>query len=190
MNGEITVLVNGAVQWRFHPHQMTADEVITLRQAQYPPVPIGAELLVDGQPLGTVRCVRREVFNRWALVFDPVDGSRQTVDGGDGASASISQEIIASGDAVVSVDLSRSDIPDSAVVGLAVVDGAVEVTVGTPIAALADHLDPRVMGTVEQLADTVEELNAKTDAALRAIDGIGPKRLEEIRAACAAALHG
>ncbi|HET19256.1 MAG TPA: hypothetical protein ENO16_01420 [Chromatiales bacterium] len=61
---------------------------------------------------------------------------------------------------------------------------------GTPISALADLLDPRVLGTVEQLADSVEELNAKTDEALRAIDGIGPKRLEEIRAACDAALNG
>lgn len=140
---EIAVLVGGAVQWRFIPHgPIRADEVMTPRCAQYPPIPIGAKLLWDSQPLGTVRCVRREPFSRYAIVFDPVP-------------------VIESA-------------PDS----------------GTPISALEAYLDPRAFGTVVQLADTVEALSAKTDEMLRAIDGIGPKRLREIRAACEAALAG
>ena len=141
---EITVLVNGAVQWRFTPYGFEADAVVTQRTPQYPPVPVGAELLQDGEPLGTVRCVQRRQFNRWAIVYTPV---------GVEPEASISREIFA-----------------------------------TPIEALRDHMDPRLFGTVEQLADNVEELSAKTDEALRAIDGIGPKRLLDIRAACDAVL--
>ena len=146
MTGEIAVVVGGSVQWRFVPiGAITADEILTPRIMSYPPVPVGANLLLDGAPLGTVRCVRREQFSRWTVVFDPVV-----------VAESISQEIPA---------------------------------VGTPISALAAHLDPRVVGTVEQLASSVEALAEKTDEALRAIDGIGPKRLLEIRAACAAVLN-
>lgn len=156
---EIAVLVNGHVQWRFVPHgEISADELTTPRTLRYPPIPLGAALLCDGQPLGTVRCVRRASFSRWTVVFDPVDGRRQTVDGEE------------EGDRAESI--------------------SPEIFTGTPISALAEHLDPRVLGTVEQLALTVEELSAKTDAALRDIDGIGPKRLREIRAACDAVLNG
>jgi len=144
VKGEIAVRVGGVVHYRFIPHgPIQADEVLTPRIPQYPPIPIGAELLLDGAVLGTVRCVRRELFSRWAIVFNPVDDTPQAVDG---------------------------------------------VGEGTPIAALEPHLEPRTFGTVVQLAGTVEALMAKTDEALRAIDGIGPKRLREIRAACEAAL--
>ena len=147
---EITVIVNGAVQWRFNPHGFEVDAVVTQRIPQYPPVPVGAELLQDGEPLGTARCVQRRQFNRWAIVYDPVDGRQQTVDGEtETVEERISREIFT-----------------------------------TPIEALRDHMDPRLFGTVEQLADNVEDLIAKTDEALRAIDGIGPKRLLDIRAAC------
>lgn len=180
---EIAVLVGNATQWRFVPHgPIRADEVITPRHVQYPPIPVGATLLWDGEPLGTVRCVRREPFSRWAVVFNPVDGgekvdgSRQTVDG--------------VGDVEITVTIPE-DVPEGAVVDLHLDEGGeIVVTVGTPIAALEPHLDPRMFGTVAQLAQTVEELAEKTDETLRAIDGIGPKRLREIRAACDAALTG
>lgn len=190
MNSEVTILVHGHVQWRFQPHRSEADEIITMRMPQYPPVPIGATVQQGGETLGTVRCVQRRQFNRWALVIEPVDGGDISEEIVDPAAGIISQEILADGTVNITLDAEGLNLPPGAVVDLDVVDGAVEVTVGTPISALSDHLDARVLGTVEQLAHTVEELNTKTDSALKAIDGIGPKRLEEIRAACTAVLNG
>lgn len=170
---EILVSLNGAVQWRFTPFREDADEIVTQRAPQHPPVPIGAELYRGGELLGTVRCVRREPFDRWAVVYTPaVDGRQPTVDGED--------EDTAEGEVPVN---NEGNISQEII-------GPQYGPTGTPIAALAEHLDPRVFGTLEQLAGTVEELSGKTDEALRAIDGIGPKRLKEIREACAKALNG
>ena len=60
---------------------------------------------------------------------------------------------------------------------------------GTPIAALGEHLDnQRILGTLVQIAHSVEELAARDDELLLAIDGIGPARLADIRQAIARAL--
>jgi len=61
---------------------------------------------------------------------------------------------------------------------------------GTPVAVLADALDAATFELVAPLFVTVEDLAAATDEALREIAGIGVKRLEHIRAACAAVLDG
>lgn len=148
---EIAIFYAGHLQMRFTPHALRADEVVTPRAFQPPAAPIGAEVYRDGVLLGTVRCVRRERFDRWAIVYDVPQ---------------------------VRVETSAED-------------GAVS---GTPLDALAPYLNARTVGTLAQLAGegapqiTVEELSAKTDEALRAIDGIGPSRLLEIRVACDAVL--
>ena len=157
---EIRVFYGGHLQTRFQPHGVIrADEVTTPRMLQPPAAPIGAELVYNETILGRVRCVRRERFDRWAIVFDPVEA----------------------------LAIASEEMPETS--------AAITQTLpGTPLEALTPYLNARTLGTLAQLAGegapqiTVEALSAKTDEALRAIDGIGPSRLAEIRAACAAAL--
>jgi hypothetical protein len=157
---EIRIFYGGHLQVRFQPHgQIRADEVITPRMLQPPAAPIGAEIVYNETVLGRVRCVRRERFDRWAIVFDPTEA----------------------------MTIASEKMPETNA-------ATIQPLPGTPLEALTPYLNARTLGTLAQLAGegapqiTVEELSAKTDEALRAIDGIGPGRLAEIRMACDAAL--
>lgn len=67
---EIAVVVAGAVQWRFEPHAHEKNVLTTPRVVRYPPVPVGAELLCGGEPLGTVADVQPAGRNRWHITYD------------------------------------------------------------------------------------------------------------------------
>ena len=71
MKDEVAVVVGGQVKWRFVPHAVRADEFVTPRSPRTPPAPPGATLYFGREIAGTVRCVRREPFSRWAIVYDP-----------------------------------------------------------------------------------------------------------------------
>jgi hypothetical protein len=141
MKGEVCVVVGGRVQTRFIPHAVRVDEFVTPRDTRPPPVPAGALLYYGGEVVGKARCVRREQFSRWVIVYDPVERAP-----------------------------------------------------GTSLAALTPYLNAHTLNALAALGGdagphlTVEELAARTDTALLAVDGIGPARLREIRAACVQAL--
>ena len=69
---DIAVLTGGAVQWRFIPHSFDGDEntLVTPRTLHLPPVPVGAELLLDGKPLGKVISVVPAQMRRWEIAFE------------------------------------------------------------------------------------------------------------------------
>ena len=71
MKDEVAIAVGGQVRARFIPHQVRVDEFVTPRSPLTPAAPRGATLYYRGEIVGTVRCVRREPFSRWAIVYDP-----------------------------------------------------------------------------------------------------------------------
>jgi len=147
--GEIAIVQNGHVQMRFQPHSVELDAFVTIRMPRPPAAPIGANILEDGELIGTVKCVQRRPFNRYAIVCLPLPKAD-----------SISQEI--------------PDVEATA---------AVEVPDATPITALEDFLPYSAFQVLAAEAETVEEVEAMSDDDLLAIDGIGVKRLETIKAA-------
>jgi len=80
MKQEVAIVVGGRVQARFVPHAVRADEFVTPRDTRTPPAPQGALLYYGGEVVGKVRCVRREQFSRWAIVYDPVAQEGTPVD--------------------------------------------------------------------------------------------------------------
>ena len=71
---DIAVMVGNAVQWRFQPHKIDreANTILTPRVIRYPPIPAGADLLCDGEHLGTVSSVQADANMRWLVIYQPV----------------------------------------------------------------------------------------------------------------------
>lgn len=70
---QISVILNGAVVFRFFPHgELRLDEITTQRFSRRPAIPPGALLQrADGTCIGAVRCVRSAAFDRFIVVFNP-----------------------------------------------------------------------------------------------------------------------
>lgn len=92
MKDEVAIVVGGKVQARFVPYARRADEFVTPRTPLQPPAPAGATLYYRGEIAGTVRCVRREPFSRWAIVYDP---PARITTGLDALSAHLNNRVIA-----------------------------------------------------------------------------------------------
>lgn len=92
MNTEVVIMVSGKVQMRFVPHAVQADEFVTPRGPRPPAAPPGATVYYGGEIAGTVRCVRREPFSRWAIVYNPPERISTPL---DALGAHVNQRVIA-----------------------------------------------------------------------------------------------
>lgn len=69
----IKIKYRGQETWRFHPRSVdrATAEIHTTRHLGHPPAPKGAEIWRGDEFIGHVRCIHREPFNRFTIVYDP-----------------------------------------------------------------------------------------------------------------------
>ncbi|NBD34398.1 MAG: hypothetical protein GVY30_00180 [Chloroflexi bacterium] len=154
---KVRVIWRNQEVWRFHARSIdrATAEIETQRHLGHPPAPVGSHVYFGEELLGIIRCVKRQPFNRYRLVYDPPREEREETEETEAETAESPKE---SSEPAGPYLLASLDLDDRI------------------LAALTEYFGGPA---------STSEVSAATDEELLAIKGIGPASLQDIRNAIA-----